>query len=158
MLVYPSNRSSCRGRYSGNPDGQIPVKLWRELMVMIAERDWCARYLTVWWVWRVAWFLSFLTTWTLESLMGDTVKHRAAVVAEGRRQVRENLPFVLLARLGTRNRGPEKPGPSFVVWSCVAEKSRRTVAVRRSIPQNGESSSGKKALSPFSISPFPLKP
>lgn len=47
--------------------------------------------------------------------MGDTVKHRAAVVAEGRRQVRENLPFVLLARLGTRNRGPEKPGPSFVV-------------------------------------------
>jgi hypothetical protein len=30
--------------------------------------------------------------------MGDTVKHRAAVVAEGRRQVRENLPFVLLTR------------------------------------------------------------
>lgn len=47
--------------------------------------------------------------------MGDTVKHRAAVVAEGRRQVREHLPFVLLARLGTRNRDPEKPGPSFAV-------------------------------------------
>lgn len=47
--------------------------------------------------------------------MGDTMKHRAAVVAEGRRQVRENIPFVLLARLRTRNRGPGKPGPSFVV-------------------------------------------
>lgn len=47
--------------------------------------------------------------------MGDTVKHRAAVVAEGRRQVREHVPFVLLARLGTRNRDPEKPGPSFAV-------------------------------------------
>ena len=108
--------------------------------------------------WHVIWFLSFLTTWTLESLMGDTMKHRAAVVAEGRRQVRENLPFVLLARLGTRNRGPGKPGPSFVVWSCVAEKSRRTMAICRSIPQSGTSSSGKKTLNPISISPFPLKP
>lgn len=47
--------------------------------------------------------------------MSDAVKHRAAVVAEGRRQVRENLPFVFLARLGTRNKGPGKPGPSFVI-------------------------------------------
>lgn len=53
--------------------------------------------------------LSFLTTWTLESLMGDTVKHRAAVVAEGWRQVREHLPFVLLARLRTRNSARESP-------------------------------------------------
>ncbi|KAI4476786.1 hypothetical protein M0804_013230 [Polistes exclamans] len=42
--------------------------------------------------------------------MRDTMKHRAAVVAEGWRQVSENLPFVWGAhRLGTRNRGPEKP-------------------------------------------------
>lgn len=47
--------------------------------------------------------------------MGDTVKHRAAVVAEGRRQVREHIPFVLLARLGTRNKDPGKPGPLFTV-------------------------------------------
>lgn len=59
--------------------------------------------------------------------MGDTVKHRTAVVAEGRRQVREHLPFVLLAHLGTRNKGPGKPGPSFVIWSCqLEERSRRT--------------------------------
>ena len=45
--------------------------------------------------------------------MRDTVKHRAAVVAEGRRQVRENLPFVCGAHLGTRNSGPGKPGPSL---------------------------------------------
>lgn len=45
--------------------------------------------------------------------MRDTVKHRAAVVAEGWRQVRENLPFVCGAHLGTRNSGPGKPGPSL---------------------------------------------
>lgn len=53
--------------------------------------------------------------------MGDTVKHRAAVVAEGRRQVREHVPFVLLARLGTRNKDPGKPGPSFAIWSRTIE-------------------------------------
>lgn len=147
ILAYPSNRSSCWDRYSGNPDGQrILVKLWRELMIMIVVWDWCAisdRLMNLTCRWRAAWFLIFLTTWTLESLMGDTMKHRAAVVAEGRRQVRENLPFVLLAHLGTRNRGPGKPGPSFVVWSCVAEKSRRMVAVYRSIPQRGSSSEKK---------------
>lgn len=47
--------------------------------------------------------------------MGDTVKHRATVVAEGRRQVRENLPFVLLAHLGTRNRG--RGSPVLHLWS-----------------------------------------
>lgn len=61
--------------------------------------------------------------------MRDTVKHGAAVVAEGRRQVRKHLPFVPLARLGTRNRGPGKPGPSL--WSDpVAEIERRRYADR----------------------------
>jgi hypothetical protein len=87
--------------------------------------------------------------------MGDTMKHRAAVVAEGRRQVREHLPFVLLARLGTRNRGPEKSGPSFVVCSCVyvcaAERSRRTAASAPIDTPKGRSQlREKKTLSPFS--------
>lgn len=62
--------------------------------------------------------------------MGDTVKHRAAVVAEGRRQEREHLPFVLLARcLGTRKRDPGKPGPTL--WSDpVTEIERRRCADR----------------------------
>jgi len=123
----------------------------------------CETYPTVWWIWRRSWtrnaifvsWLSFLTTWTLESLMGDTMKHRAAVVAEGRRQVREHLPFVLLARLGTRNRGPEKSGPSFVVCSCVyvcaAERSRRTAASAPiDTPKGRIQLREKKTLSPFS--------
>lgn len=90
--------------------------------------------------------------------MGDTMKHRAAVVAEGRRQVRENLPFVLLARLGTRNRGPGKPGPSFVVWSCVAEKSRRTVATCPiDAPKRGIQLR-EKNIKPILYFPFPLNP
>lgn len=84
--------------------------------------------------------------------MGDTVKHRAAVVAEGRRQEREHLPFVLLARLGTRKRGPGKPGPTL--WSDpVAEIERRRCADRY-IPREwlGE----RKALKPIpAISRFP---
>lgn len=87
--------------------------------------------------------------------MGDTVKHRAAVVAEGRRQVRENLPFVLLARLGTRNRGPGKPGPSFVVWSCVVEKSRRTSSgVPIDTPKRGIQLR-EKNIKPILYFPFP---
>lgn len=78
--------------------------------------------------------------------MGDTVKHRAAVVAEGRRQEREHLPFVLLARLGTRNRGPGKPGPSL--WSDPVAKieRERETAVRRSIDTPWESGARNKSI------------
>lgn len=65
--------------------------------------------------------------------MGDTVKHRAAVVAEGRRQEREHLPFVLLARLGTRKRGPGKPGPSL--RSDPVAKIERRLRADRYVPR-----------------------
>ena len=77
--------------------------------------------------------------------MGDTVKHRAAVVAEGRRQVRENLPFVLLARLGTRNRGPGKPGPSFVVLIlCGGEIKADDGYMPIDCPKAGHPAPGKR--------------
>lgn len=74
--------------------------------------------------------------------MGDTVKHRAAVVAEGRRQEREHIPFVLLAHLGTRKRGPGKPGPSL--WSDPVAGDRETAAACQSIYPTGVPGSGKE--------------
>lgn len=95
--------------------------------------------------------------------MGDTMKHRAAVVAEGRRQVRENLPFVLLARLRTRNKGPGKPGPSFAIWSSgggeiEADGSRAPLDTPS--PKNGGSSSkrGGKNIKPIFQFPLSLPP
>lgn len=90
--------------------------------------------------------------------MGDTVKHRAAVVAEGWRQVREHLPFVLLARLRTRNSSPGKPGPSFVVWSCVKERSKWNGDDRYTdlTSQKKESSYRKKKQSSPSLVTFPF--
>lgn len=88
--------------------------------------------------------------------MGDTVKHRAAVVAEGRRQERENLPFVLLARLGTRNRGPEKPGPSFVRSDPVWRRNRdRRWQRADQYPKNGEIQRGEKNIKPIPYFPVP---
>lgn len=90
--------------------------------------------------------------------MGDTVKHRAAVVAEGRRQEREHLPFVLLARLGTRKRGPGKPGPSL--WSDpVAEIERHGGTADRHNPRESQARGRKSIISPFpqlSFSPAPF--
>lgn len=51
--------------------------------------------------------------------MRDTMKHRAAVVAEGRRQVRESFPLVWRTRgLGTQSqRSPGEPGLFGLLWS-----------------------------------------
>lgn len=91
--------------------------------------------------------------------MGDTVKHRAAVVAEGWRQVREHLPFVLLARLRTRNSARESP--VLHLWSDPVWRRDRneTVTIGISIwhPKRRNPVIGKKTSSPsFVTFPFPF--
>lgn len=103
--------------------------------------------------------LSFLTTWTLESLMGDTVKHRAAVVAEGWRQVREHLPFVLLARLRTRNSA--RKSPVLHLWSDPVWRRDRnetmTIGIPIWHPKRRNPVIGKKTSSPSLVTfPFPF--
>ncbi|KAL0128053.1 hypothetical protein PUN28_003349 [Cardiocondyla obscurior] len=60
---------------------------------------------------RYSFLSAFLALPSIITNIYHPLNRNAIVLSpQGRRQVRENLPFVLLARLGTRNRGPEKPG------------------------------------------------